>query len=666
MAERVIELGQRCGEVALLALPGALVVFLAFNAGGFFPDTVAAASVILLLALAARIIASSDPFAGWSIPLAVGAVALGLYALWTLLSAIWSDSTWRALTEFDRALLYLTALALFGSVPREPGRTRWMMRGLAAGIFVVCAIALVTRIMPHVWPVAPGLSSRLSYPITYWNSLGLLAAFGVILCLHLTSSRSEPPVARVAGAGGLPILATTLYFTLSRGAILACIIGVIAYVVLGRPRSLLTGSLAALPPTAIAVVAAYDADRLTGLHPTSSAAVGQGHDVALVLALCTVGAVMLRLGLPRFQPRLDRLRPSPSARRAFALGLAAIVVVAAIGGAVAVDFPHYVSDQYHRFVQRPVAGNPSDPRTRLTDPSSAGRLANWSVAIHHGLDPAKLEGQGAGTFEELWARYRPAKYGFVNVQDAHSLYVESAGELGLVGLLLTVAFVGTILFGFAARIRGPNRTAYAALLAAGIAWAVRAGVDWDWEMPVVTLWFFALGGAALAASAYRRSRRRGIAPWARYGAAAGCLAVGVLPLLIFVSQARLNSAVDAFLQRDDCESATSSARDSASIMPMQPKPYEVEGYCEARNGAPARGARAMAKAVSRDPGDWEYRYGEAVTRAAAGKDPRPAALAARRLNPLDPRTGEIVRRLGGSNAAQWRRQGRNLLKHPIL
>lgn len=55
--------------------------------------------------------------------------------------------------------------------------------------------------------------------------------------------------------------------------------------------------------------------------------------------------------------------------------------------------------------------------------------------------------------------------------------------------------------GFAARLGGPDRTLYAALFAAGLAWALHAGVDWDWQMPAVTLWVFALGGAALAAPA---------------------------------------------------------------------------------------------------------------------------------------------------------------------
>ena len=53
----------------------------------------------------------------------------------------------------------------------------------------------------------------------------------------------------------------------------------------------------------------------------------------------------------------------------------------------------------------------------------------------------------------------------------------------------------------AARARGPDRPIYAALFAVLLAWAIHAGMDWDWEMPVVTLVFFLLGGFALANTA---------------------------------------------------------------------------------------------------------------------------------------------------------------------
>ncbi len=280
MSERSSNGGlERLGTWGVLLLPGVLLVFLSFNAGGFFPGTPALVAVVLLLLLASRIIVSPQPFAGLSPSLAVAAGALSLYAVWTLLSATWSHSTWRARVEFDRALLYLLALVLFGSMPRDSQRVRRMARGLALAILVVCSIGLITRLAPDLWPIAANLSeNRLSYPITYWNALGLLASIGTILCFHFTSSRSEPRALRLAGAGAVPILLTTLYFSFSRGAILVGAIGLATYIVLGRPRALLSGLLATVPTAGVALVFSYHADKLAGLHPTGSGATSQGHD----------------------------------------------------------------------------------------------------------------------------------------------------------------------------------------------------------------------------------------------------------------------------------------------------------------------------------------------------------------------------------------------------
>lgn len=658
------------GNAGLLALPGALVVFLAFNAGGFFPETVAVVALILVLVLAGRIIAAESPFAGFSVPVGIAAGALGLYALWTLLSADWSGSTWRAFTEFDRALVYLLALVLYGSLPRRPDHTRWAVRGLSLGIVIVCLSGLISRVEPDVWHTEAGfVTDRLSFPITYWNAVGLLAAIGVILCFHLTSSRAEPRPIRAASAGAVPILATTLYFTLSRGAILVCAIGLIVYVLAGRPRSFLSALIACLPTAAIAVVVAYNADDLVGANSTSAAAMHQGDRVAAVVAICAGAAILARLGLILLARRLPRPSLSIAAKRAAAGFAVGVVIAAAIGAAIVLDLPHFVSKEYNAFVSTgPPAGGSAqagDIRNRLTSASGSGRVNLWNVAVDDGFDPNKLTGYGAGTFELVWAQHRPRKFP-IPVVNAHSLYVQVLGELGIVGLLLIVVVVGTILYGFAARLRGPNRTVYAALGAAALAWAIRAGIDWDWEMPVVTLWVFALGGIALAARAEHRRRSRRPAPLARGVAATVCLAVGVLPLLILLSQLRLDDATSAYLGRNDCRTAVSAAQSSTSAISAQPEPYAIEGYCDASRGSPRRGIREMAMAVGRDPDNWKWRYGLAVATARAGKDPRAAMRKAMRLNPREPLVKELAIRLDTSARSQWRDEGRILARRPVL
>ena len=302
-------------------------------------------------------------------------------------------------------------------------------------------------------------------------------------------------------------------------------------------------------------------------------------------------------------------------------------------------------------------GKPGDLRARLTDPANNGRLDHWDVALDAFAD-APLEGQGAGTYQNLWARDRPLAF---SVRDAHSLYVEVLGELGVVGIALLLVVLGAIVGGLLARARGPNRTLYAAVLAAMVAWLIHAGIDWDWEMPAVTLWIFALGGAALAARSERPS------PIARPGAVArpiavlACFAVAVVPGLTLVSDERLQESAAAF-ERGDCAAAIDAADSSIGALAMRPEPYELRAFCRLRGGRIGAAVKDLERAVDRDPQSWTYHYELAIARGAAGSDPRPEALRALRLNPLDVEAQDAARRFRTANRRAWRRQARALLR----
>jgi len=121
----------RSSEIGLMALPAALTVYFAFNAGGFFPDSTGFGTLVVAYILMARIALVEHPFEGFTRPLQIAAAALVLYALWTLLSVFSSEAPERALLEFNRASLYALAFVLFASVPRTSQRLRWMVRALA-------------------------------------------------------------------------------------------------------------------------------------------------------------------------------------------------------------------------------------------------------------------------------------------------------------------------------------------------------------------------------------------------------------------------------------------------------------------------------------------------------------------------------------------------------
>jgi hypothetical protein len=645
--ETTLEAVSAAGERALALAPGALAIFFSFNGGGYSPAPVAFVALLLALALALRIWLAWEPFAGYG-PLAM--VAMGSFALytgWVALSSQWSHAPGRALVEADRALLYLLAIAFFASVARSTGRIRLMVTGLAAAAVVVCLVGLVTRTMPDLWPIGPDLQQgRLSYPLTYWNALGLLAALGLVLCLHLSSSEREPPVVRVLGAAAFPVLGASLYFTFSRGAIAVAILGLVAYALLGRPRGLLGALLACGPATAVAVATAYNADLLASDNPTTAAATSQGHHVALVVVACVLGAGVIRaLALP-IDGALARVRLRARMRVWVPATLWSAGVILAAAAFIALHGPRTVSHNYNRFVKGNAVVISGDLRSRLGDPGNNRRIDQWRVAWK-GYTRETFRGQGAGTYENLWNQRRPVTFA---IKDAHSLYVEVMDELGLVGIALLAIALVSMAIAFARGLwRAHDRYPYAALLAALLAWLVRAGIDWDWEMPAITLWLFCAGGAAAAVSHRSRARPLRLVRPIRLGLSLACVALALVPAAVAVSEHRLDTAQAAFA-RGDCATAEKEAGRSLDVVSFRPEPRELIAFCAARRNATPLAISEIRQAIRRDPGNWRYRYDLALLLSASGRDGVPTARDAAALNPREPTAASEARMLAGSDA----------------
>jgi len=647
---------QGLGVGTLLALPALLTLYLGFNSGGFFVGATGAAAVVLSIVMAVRITLARRPIAGVSVPLLSAIAALALYSAWVLLSALWSGSSARAVLEFDRALVYLLALAVLGSLPYTVARLESAIRVFTAAVVVICLAGLASRLVPDVLSVPPPeVAERLTYPVSYWNALGLLAAVGAILCLHMASGPRQPPVVRALGAAAIPLLLTTLFLTFSRGGIAVAVGGLAVYVVVARPWGLFGTLLTAGPASGIALVAAYGAERVSSAEFASAAGIAQGHELALTVALCALLAGLVRAGLAPVDDRLERRalrrdregRGLGGAQSALAGGLVVAVVAATLF--VALDVPNLIDTQLTRFVEGSSLPT-SQPRDRLTSVANNGRIDHWRVAVD-AFSVSPWTGHGAGTYQNLWARDRPSSF---NVLDGHSLYLENLAELGVVGLGLLAVVLLALLGGIANRARGPNRSLHAALLAAILAWAVHAGIDWHWEVPAVSVWVFAIGGLAVAAPSGAAAPRSPTA-LTRIVAALGCLLLAVTPALAALSQAQLDRSLAAF-RRGDCARTVDYALGSTSFLGVRPQPYELLAYCDVRAGLPNLAVKAMDRALARDPENWEYHYGLALVRASAGLDPRPQTRAALRLNRESSLTQQASRDFLTGDPTDWRRR----------
>jgi Flp pilus assembly protein TadD len=635
-----------------MLVPGLLVIYLGFDAGGFFAGTTGVAAAAIAVLLAVRVLTAPDPRSGLTRFTVIALVGIACFAGLTLISHSWSHSSARALLSFDLAALYLVVTALHGAVRQTAERLRTMIYGLLVALAGVCAAGFLTRTLPHAFPLSADLQTpRISYPVTYWNALGMLAGLGILLAVHAASDRGARALPRMIAAGLLPGFAGALLLTFSRGSIAALAVGLVVYVVCSLRVSLLTTIVAAGPFTAIAVRTTYNASLLTSSNLAAQSTLAEGRHVAKVVGLCVLAAFALRGGLLVAERKLPQFRPPRRAR------LTAVAVAGAAVVVLVVSNTSYVNRQYDTFVNGTVANGLT--RNRLTSVANDGRVELWRVAFKR-FQAEPLRGYGAGTYALLWEHDRPDTS---SVQDAHNLYLQTLAELGILGAVALAVFLMGLLLGSGRLLLSARQRPLGALaVAVLVAWGLHCAVDWDWQMPAVTAPVLALLAAAgsCATSGPRLRALAGISAGAlrtrlpgRLVVAALCLAVGLEPALVAVSQADLDASVRAF-DRNDCATAIERAGAAHRVVGSRPEPLEIIGYCYSRDGNARQAITTMKGAVSRDPGDWEFRYGLGIVTAAAGSNPLPALRSALRLDPHEPLIANAMHALRGKRPAARR------------
>ena len=632
--------------IGLLLVPSGLLLGLAVASGGFFPDAVSVAAVGVLVIFSARVMLSRTAITGVSRGVAVVAAALIAFTVWTLMSGSWSGSAARAAFEFDRALLYTVVFVLIGSVRRSTARARVLLLSLAAVSVGISVAAVATWLLPDLLPVARDIPRfRLAWPTSYWNATGLIGALGLVWVYSLSASSSEPRAVRVAAAMAAPWAAAMVIFTASRGATAVALLGLVVSTAIIRspatPGAIVAVGFAIAVSTAISLA-------VTGLNVVapSAHAVHAGHRTMILLFIVALAAGAIRMLLLRLDERIAAARrPWTRAQMRGALGVAGAAVLIAflvLGG------PRAIRTAAHKFAAGQVSTSGLASQ-RLTQLANNGRLEGWRVALDDGFLRHPIDGTGAGTYATLWTRYGRSSGRMLN---AHSLYLEELAELGIVGGGLVIAVVVSILVALARRVRGPGRAVWAALFAGALMWAVHAGVDWDWQMPAVTAWFFGAGGLALAGPVERPERATW--PWARFALGLGCLLLVITPADVWRSQTQIVKALDDF-ERGNCTAAQRAALASNAALGSRWDPFALISYCAAGEQHFSLALDAIAAAEHRDPENWELRYSEAVIRATAGRDPRPAARAALELYPQSPLTRAAVTAFSSGGPREWRR-----------
>ena len=540
--------------------------------------------------------------------------------LWILLSATWSVAPAASILESQRGLLYVSGASAALLICRSRD-VRWLLGGLLAGICAIAAFSLATRLLPDRVGVYDATSVyRLAQPIGYWNGLAIFTGMGALVALAF-ASRARWVVVRAACAGALVLLLPTFYFTFGRGAWIALAAGVLAAVAIDPRRlQLLAGLLLLAPIPAGAVWAASREPGLTHAGAAFGRAVHDGHRLALVLLVLAGANAAVAIAFAFAERHLE---PPAGARRAFAVAIALLVIAGLAGVFVRYGGPTTLAHKGYRAFKAPPPHVQGNLNKRLLSFSGNGRADLWRLAWDDARKHA-VTGAGSGTYERYFLAHQPPGVG--RVRDAHGLYLETLAELGPLGLIL---LLGALVLPLT--VLGSARAHPLVPGAAGayVAYLVHTGVDWDWELPAVTLTGL-LCGAAILLAARRSLHSPPLSGPTRWTAvvvvvvAAGFAAVGL------VGNTALSRS-DAARQNHNWARAATDARRAKTWMPWSPAPWEALGRAQLGAGL-LPGARAsFRKAISMDSGDWELWY--RLASASGGGERRLAIRRAARLFP---------------------------------
>ena len=230
------------------ALVFATLAWTALESGGFFPTSWGWPTLVFLLTAIAVVIVADR-------------VRLGRLGLCPARCSRWLRLLERAVRALgsraelpvqaaELALVYLAAAAAFLLLDSTT-----LPLGIPCAVTPIAAYSLATRLVPdHVGTYDPRVDSYLlTGPTGYQNCLGMLCALSSLVAVGLVA-RSRRLLVRLLAALSLIILIPTLYFTFSRGAAAALLIGILVAAALERTAALLDCRVRVIAAAAVGCV----------------------------------------------------------------------------------------------------------------------------------------------------------------------------------------------------------------------------------------------------------------------------------------------------------------------------------------------------------------------------------------------------------------------------
>jgi hypothetical protein len=526
---------------------------------------------------------------------------LAAFAIWVLISVNWASDAERAVAQFNQVSLYVAVLAVALVLARMvPAYV--LTWSTAVALAAVAGVALVSRLFPSTFGVEHStvlspINSRLSFPLGYWNGLGIEVALAYPLLLAAMTSRRSRVASGIAGFA-LPILAAVMYLTSSRGAFVAAAVAVVAYLLLAPNRwGALAATVVAGGVGAVSVAVLVPRKALVNGTDTPLA-VDQGHRAALLIGIACLLTGLLWPVIAEFGRRL----PAPPAALGWTVaGLLATLLVVAI----VASHPGRRFDEFKGNVTHATGGSGQTyTKTHLLSSSGSGRWQFWTAAVDQ-FRAHPLNGGGAGSWQQYWLQHNTLR-GFFS-QFAHSLYLEAMGELGIVGLLLLAGAVLCAVVGAVRSAIALRSGEIAAAAGVGIAFFAAAAYDWVWQLAGIAVVGVGMLGLALGALPSTRAEA-----WERFGVFRPLVAIlavaAIIPQFVVLAAGIHLDSSRAAVDAGDGARAKSQALAAKALEPWAASPYVQLAQIEQAEGNLGLARGWLDGALRRSPRDWRLWY----------------------------------------------------------
>jgi hypothetical protein len=607
-----------------------------------------------------------------------GGITIGLFAVLagvTALSITWSIQPSDSWLEANRTFSYLLVLAGAVTLSRTVGAW-WsgLLGALCTATFVICVWAILTKVFPGAL-ASDEVYARLREPFGYWNAVGLTAALGVPPTLWLGARRSGHAAINALAFPIMGILLLTVLLAYSRGSLLAVAVGCAFWFVV-VPLRLRGVAVLAVGAIGALVVSGwvFAQDTLTKDGVPIDERTTSGHELGVAVLIMVL--VLLAAGLALGFAAARRAPSEPARKRAGAtiiVGLALVPLILVIALAMS---------------SKGLGGTISSGWKSLTDPNDQTQVLNdpsrltsvGSVRARYWDESIKIfrahpwQGVGAGAYATARLRYRTDN---LAVRHAHGYAVQTAADLGLFGLLVSLlllaAWIGATgrtlgwrLPAFARRAApqagargldprvsfGPEHVAMATLATVVLVFGVHSFVDWTWFVPgtavmalVAAGWVAGRGPLGEPAPDARMLGARvaqGLRQPVNVALACAALTLGLLagwaawqPLRSVDSD---NDALAIAPGPASYAKAVALTEKAGDQNPLSIDPLLTRALVETSAHHPDRARVALVEAIRRQPSNpqtWEY-----LSRFAVDQENNPK-LALRLLGPalyLDPKS----------------------------